>query len=306
MSTWEPLPAKRLSLITKRSRRCKAGWLFLPVFVLSIVPFVGGTFYINNGTNIYSTTGDNQFSKAFTTVFATFIGGGSLSFTKAKGIDIAWDLVIGRGGQLLLLWIAGYVYAAVLDQILESTSANVTYDLYISVAISGSALTFTGALIRRLFTTCSFWPKSCFMLYSALYLGAYPTLIAAMTSYIAKNDSDTDKYSYTIAPWIWVIVCSLQFIWSLGMYGLWVDACRKSQLFQAGRRLGLYRGILDLSEAIRNELGPDTCAYSDAELKKAIIERSSAPGLVYRQIHQQQTNSSTADKSYRHNRKQVR
>jgi hypothetical protein len=155
------------------------------------------------------------------------------------------------------------------------------------------------------------------MLYSALYLAAYPTLIAAMTSYIAKsdsigdlaksdsngdfamNDSDRDKYSYTIAPWIWVIVCVLQFIWSLGMYGLWVDACRKSQLFQAGRRLGLYRGILDLAEAIRDELGPDTCAYSDAELKKAIFERSSAPGLVYRQIHQQQTNhiAITASKS---------
>jgi len=272
------------------------------------VPVVGGFFFVITATNSYFTAGDNQFSNAFTTIFATFFGGGSLSFTQAKGIDIAWDLVVGRGGQVLLLWIAGYVYAAVLDQILESTSPNVTYDLYISVAISGSALTLTGALIRRLFTTCSFWPKSCFMLYSALYLAAYPTLIAAMTSYVAKidsngdvakNDAYTDKYSYTIAPWIWVIVCHLQFIWSLGMYGLWVDASRKSQLFQAGRRLGLYRGILDLSEAIRDELGPDTCAYSDAELKKAIIERSSARRLVYRQIHQQQTNhiAITASKS---------
>jgi hypothetical protein len=171
------------------------------------------------------------------------------------------------------------------------------------------------------------------MLYSALYVAAFPTLIAAMTSYIAKtvprvetpngtivelrnnfgfypttepytlvdgtkyskdyiiqhcdNTIHLDQYVYSIAPWIWIAVCILQLIWSFGMYGLWVDASRKSQLHRAGRRLGPYRGILDIAEAIQNDLGPDTCAYSDAELRKAIKKRSSARGLSYSQLSHQ-------------------
>jgi hypothetical protein len=220
--------------------------------------------------------------------------------------------------------------------VLEST--NVSHDLYISAAISSSSLGVIRALVQRLFTTAAFWPKMCFMLYSALYVTVYPTLIAAMTSYIAMSvpmvethngtlakigpyytngsalidgtlyskdyvfDHCTDKkqsddYLYAIAPLIWVALCVLQGIWSFGMYGLWVDACRKSRLHQAGRRLGLYRGILDIAEALQNDLGPDTCAYSEAELEKAIKERSSGHGLSYRLIHRQSTTHVTISQS---------
>ncbi len=37
-----------------------------------------------------------------------------------------------------------------------------------------------------------------------------------------------------------------------------------------GGRLGLYRGILDVAEVIREELGPDTCGYNDKELSRHI------------------------------------
>jgi hypothetical protein len=338
---WEPLPPKAFTFVTERSRKCKAGWLFLPTIVVPTIIGVGGYFYIGSSLQWVSgcpSKDGGSLSRIFSTVFATSLAGvGPLSFVAAKGIDVAWDLIVGRGGQLVLFWIASCVYTAVLNQVLEAT--NVSHDLYISAAISSSSLGVIRALVRRLFTTAAFWPKMCFMLYSALYVAGFPTLIAAMTSYIAmsvpmvethngtlakldwyfsygsnilidgtlySNDyvldhctdnTQSDRYLYAIAVWIWVALCVLQSIWSFGMYGLWVDACRKSRLHQAGRRLGLYRGILDIAEALQNDLGPDTCAYSEAELEKAIKERSSGYGLSYRLIHRQSTTHLTISQS---------
>lgn len=44
-------------------------------------------------------------------------------------------------------------------------------------------------------------------------------------------------------------------------------------MVQKGRSYGTWRAILDLSEAIRHELGPNSCAYSDAELDKILKTR---------------------------------
>jgi hypothetical protein len=65
------------------------------------------------------------------------------------------------------------------------------------------------------------------------------------------------------------------------MYGLWDDACRKSQLYRAGRRLSIYRGIVDIATGMSNDLGSHTSAYSDAELQKAISKQASIKGLAY-------------------------
>jgi len=72
---------------------------------------------------------------------------------------------------------------------------------------------------------------------------------------------------------LYITVCVLHLIWLLGMYGLWDDACRKRQLYRARRQLGIYRGIVDIATGMSNDLGSHTCAYSDAELQKAISSK---------------------------------
>lgn len=47
-------------------------------------------------------------------------------FWEAKSINVVWDLCVGRGGQLTMFWIAGKVYIAVLDRVLESRLINVS------------------------------------------------------------------------------------------------------------------------------------------------------------------------------------
>jgi hypothetical protein len=54
------------------------------------------------------------------------------------------------------------------------------------------------------------------------------------------------------------------------MFGLWFDAQKNGLLWRSGRRSGLYRDILDVSNALQEALGPDTCAYGNPELTKEV------------------------------------
>ncbi|ERF68237.1 hypothetical protein EPUS_02693 [Endocarpon pusillum Z07020] len=78
--------------------------------------------------------------------------------------------------------------------------------------------------------------------------------------------------------WIWILLPST-LIWISGMFGMYVDAMNHDFLWQMGRRPGVYRDILDVAEAIQEELGPDTCGYSDKELSRE-IDRLDAIGFV--------------------------
>jgi hypothetical protein len=71
------------------------------------------------------------------------------------------------------------------------------------------------------------------------------------------------------AGWIEVLLIST-LVWIWGMFGLYVDARKHDILWKMGRRLGLYRDILDVAEAIQEELGPYTCGYSDRELSREV------------------------------------
>ncbi len=66
--------------------------------------------------------------------------------------------------------------------------------------------------------------------------------------------------------------------WLLGLWLLWVDADTNSELCRKRRRLGLWRAVADISEAMREELGPNICAYDENELSKALSKK---PPLKY-------------------------
>jgi len=52
-----------------------------------------------------------------------------------------------------------------------------------------------------------------------------------------------------------------------------LDCDTNSEFCKKRRRLGVWRAIADITEAMREELGPDICAYSDHELLKALQSR---------------------------------
>ncbi len=76
-----------------------------------------------------------------------------------------------------------------------------------------------------------------------------------------------------------IIVLSLQVVWIVGTYIVWLDARRSSQLCRHNRKVrGPFRAVQDLSEAVTEVLGGKTCTYSDSEMAHVLWRH---PGLRY-------------------------
>ena len=64
------------------------------------------------------------------------------------------------------------------------------------------------------------------------------------------------------------------------MFGVWIDANLNSQLCRKGRKVrGYFRAAADLSEAMRETLGDEFCAYRDADIAREL--RQERNGLRY-------------------------
>ncbi|KAI4111482.1 MAG: hypothetical protein LQ345_006789 [Seirophora villosa] len=67
------------------------------------------------------------------------------------------------------------------------------------------------------------------------------------------------------------VVLGLQILWTIGMYGVWLDANIASELVRHGRTIrGPLRAAADLVEAMNDTVGKEYCAYSDREVSKAL------------------------------------
>lgn len=67
------------------------------------------------------------------------------------------------------------------------------------------------------------------------------------------------------------IVLSLQLVWTLGMFIVWLDANTCSKLCRKQRKMrGSFRNALDLAEAVREVLGDNLCAYSESEIARQL------------------------------------
>ena len=122
---------------------------------------------------------------------------GHLSFATAKTIDLLWDLVVGRTGQLLL---AVYTYPVVKKTMMRHWESNaVPIPVYTSLVFDRISAFFLITLLRRVCTKRSTkyrrhnievrrpshigaWMASSF-LYIGIYIVAFPTIMAIATSY---------------------------------------------------------------------------------------------------------------------------
>ena len=99
---------------------------------------------------------------------------------------------------------------------------------------------------------------------------------ASTTSFYTQNPgsyncvAEQNVYQWGFSgEWVLLVICINGF-WVFGLWILWVDTELKSQLTIAGRRMGIYRAIADVSEAMHEDLGSNLCGYSDKELERAV------------------------------------
>ncbi|RYN25910.1 hypothetical protein AA0115_g7369 [Alternaria tenuissima] len=131
---------------------------------------------------------------------------GAMTFTQVKVIDVAWDLIIGRGGQLLLAWANYRVFNEWLVYHMEMH--HTSYKLYAAVAFETTTMGTLGVLgkeflafgagtWKRLFR----WLAILSMLLSTLYVISFPTLMAAMTGYIATYEPYIEDFDGNLLGW---------------------------------------------------------------------------------------------------------
>jgi hypothetical protein len=96
----------------------------------------------------------------------------------------------------------------------------------------------------------------------------YPNFPCPIISYLRLTATQWG-FSY---EWLFVAAI-INSCWLIGLWILWLDCDTNSELCKKGRRLGLWRAVADISEAMREELGPNICAYSESELTEALKNR---------------------------------
>ncbi|KAK5163944.1 uncharacterized protein LTR77_010340 [Saxophila tyrrhenica] len=112
------------------------------------------------------------------------------TFTQAKVIDVAWDLLVGRGGQAVMVVFAYRIFSGVLRMLMEN--GEVGYDLFATVAFGSGSFTSLPTLLkhsigmtpipRTRHAILTYWA----MLLTTIWIVVMPTLISAMTGYTSR------------------------------------------------------------------------------------------------------------------------
>ncbi|KAH6622435.1 hypothetical protein C7974DRAFT_222163 [Boeremia exigua] len=108
---------------------------------------------------------------------------GRFSFATAKTIDVAWDILFGRGVQMLAWWIAYVVFSDALLRVIERQPAS--FRIFQRIALEGPSLLSLWTLCTELLSSNSKRTKALFayMLVSTTYVLCIPMFLGAMTGY---------------------------------------------------------------------------------------------------------------------------
>lgn len=131
---------------------------------------------------------------------------GTFTFTQVKVVDIAWDLIIGRGGQMLLAWVNYRVFNEWLVYHMEMHLTS--YKMYAAVAFQTTTMGTLGVLGKEFLafgkgTWNRFfrWLAMLCMILSTMYVLSFPTLMAAMTGYITTSSPYIEDFDSNLIEW---------------------------------------------------------------------------------------------------------
>lgn len=126
----------------------------------------------------------------FTLFFQITLGTGEVTFTAAKVIDVIWDIIVGRGGQLCLTGICFVVFSQVLLYLMETRP--VSYPLFAKIALDPASIWSLRSMVRRSPCRARKSSTSIFMfcmVLATIYVVAFPTMMGSMTGYVTSWDA---------------------------------------------------------------------------------------------------------------------
>lgn len=109
---------------------------------------------------------------------------GSFSFSTAKAIDVSWDLIIGRGGQLLLAFLAYSTIRRSFSHAMMRTS----WHMPVTTRLIFDPVSFTGlwASLKDLANRRWSWRLYAYIV-MVIYISSFSTIVSAMTGYRATS-----------------------------------------------------------------------------------------------------------------------
>ena len=187
-----PLGSKRWLPFTEREEAFAFGLLLIgtiPIILLAIyaprlAAQLSSSACLPNGNFIIPGTASIWDPNYIFTI--TIAVGGEHSYTYVKVIDVLWDVLLGRGGQLLLVWIAYRTFHKSIMYIMQTTP--VPFCTYGVVAFNAGGLHSIMRYISALGSSQTRKSGKAVRIYimmalCTLYVVAMPTLFSAMTGY---------------------------------------------------------------------------------------------------------------------------
>ncbi len=86
----------------------------------------------------------------------------------------------------------------------------------------------------------------------------------------------SETYQWGFSYIFLFMVSIFNFIWAVIMVCMWLDTRRASRMYKSGRRPGLLRSVLDLSAAVREELGAEAEYLEEEELRERLTSSGGA------------------------------
>jgi hypothetical protein len=147
---------------------------------------------------------------------------GKFSFSQVKTIDILWDLLVGRGLQLLAWWAAYTVFSDALLRAIERHPTS--FSIFQRIALEGPGLGSLWTLTRELWVAKSRRTKALFlyMFWSTAYVLFVPIVLGAMTGYDSTSiawidlDGNNNIVPASILQRTWVISGTVNTTFSYG------------------------------------------------------------------------------------------
>lgn len=85
--------------------------------------------------------------------------------------------------------------------------------------------------------------------------------------------AEENKYHWSVSGGWVLIVVYINSFWLFGLRVLCLDCHTQNEICKKGRQMGIYRAIIDISEAIRRDLGPNLAAYFEEQLVGALHQQ---------------------------------
>ncbi|KAF2446473.1 hypothetical protein P171DRAFT_356776, partial [Karstenula rhodostoma CBS 690.94] len=108
---------------------------------------------------------------------------GQFSFSRVKTIDVAWDILVGRGVQMIFWAISYRVFSDALLRLMERHPAS--FETFKSISLEGPGLGSSWILLKQLFRNrgARTWFLFFYMLLASFYVLSIPPLLGAMSGY---------------------------------------------------------------------------------------------------------------------------